>query len=198
MPRKIDSREYRAAAAIEAGDNAEQYRIAGYATTFDTPYLIATIDGVDYFEVVDRHALDEADMSDVILQFDHEGRVFARVSNGTLTVEPDDHGLRVEGDLSRSAGGRDLYADIRAGLITKMSWGFIVAEDAYDRQTRTRTIKKIKKVFDVSAVSIPANDDTDISARSYCDGVIKAGRTERFEMRAKALLLKIKIEKEGI
>lgn len=145
----------------------------GYATTFDKPYLIYEYDGDKYYEVIDRHALDEADMSDVIMQYDHQGRVRARTSNQSLFIEPDDHGLFSYGDLSRSSAAKELHEDIASGLITKMSWAFTIAQDAYDRETRTRIIQKVKKVYDVSAVSLPANDATEISARSYFDGVIE-------------------------
>lgn len=150
----------------------------GYATTFDKPYLLYEFDGEKYFEVIDRHALDEADMADVIMQYDHAGRVCARTSNSTLFLEPDDHGLFNYGDLSRSGAAKELYEDISSGLITKMSWAFTIGQDAYDRENKTRIIQKVKKVYDVSAVSIPANDATEISARSYFDGVIERERQE--------------------
>lgn len=73
---------------------------------------------------------------------------------------------------------RNLYEEIENKLITKMSWAFSVAEEAYDRATRTRRILKIRKVYDVSAVSLPANPCTDISARSWMDGVVDAERME--------------------
>lgn len=150
----------------------------GYATTFDAPYLMYEWEGVKYYEVVDRNALAGADMSDVIMQYDHTGKVFARRSNGTLEVVPDAHGLFMCADLSKSRAAKDLHEEISAGLITKMSWGFRVSEDAYDRDTHTRTILKIKKVYDVSAVSIPANAGTEITARSWANGLIGAERRE--------------------
>lgn len=151
-------------------------------------------DGVKYYEVIDRHALDEADLSDVIMQYDHQGKVLARLSNGTLGLEANDNGLFIYADLSKSAAAKELYEEIRNGLVTKMSWAFTVAEDEYNRETRTRTIKKIKKVYDVSAVSIPANGDTDISARSWLDGVIDAEKREALERRKKIIKLLIDME----
>ncbi len=154
------------------------YYIEGFATTFDKPYLLYEFDGVKYYEVIDRHALDEADMSDVIMQYDHSGRVRARTSNGTLGLEPVDYGLFTYADLSQSSAAKELYEDIKSGLVTKMSWAFTIADDEYDKATHTRIIKKVKKVYDVSAVSIPANDATEISARSFVDGVIERERQE--------------------
>lgn len=156
------------------------YYVEGYATTFDDPYVLWEYDGVQYKEVVDRHALDGADLSDVIMQFDHGGRVFARTGkSNTLLIEPQERGLFIAADLSKTEQARSMHEDIDAGLITKMSWAFVVQEDSYDRETHTRRILKIKKVYDVSAVSFPANPSADISARSWIDGVIEAEKAER-------------------
>jgi HK97 family phage prohead protease len=195
----VDKREYRQLMMLQAQVSNEKridsdYYVEGYAASFNKPYMLYEADGIKFYEVIDRHALDGADMSDVILQYDHTGKVFARKSNRTLIVEPDTTGLFVCADLSKSAASKDFYEEISNGLITKMSWGFVVAKDAYDRNTRTRTILKIKKVYDVSGVSIPANPDTEISARSYFDGLIEAERQELLERRKKILKLKLELE----
>lgn len=169
-----------------------EYYIEGFATTFDKPYLLYEYDGNKYFEVIDRHALDEADMLDVILQYDHQGKVLARKSNKTLGVEATDKGLFVYADLSKSQAAKEMYEEINNGLVTKMSWAFTVAEDSYDRDTRTRKILKVKKVYDVSAVSIPANGDTEISARSWLDGVIEAEKQELLERQKQLDIAKAK------
>lgn len=161
------------------------YYVEGYATTFDDPYVLWEYDGVQYKEVIDRHALDGADLSDVIMQYDHGGRVFARTGkSNTLLIEPQEHGLFMAADLSKTEQARSMHEDISAGLVTKMSWAFTVQEDSYDRDTHTRRILKIKKVYDVSAVSFPANPSTDISARSWLDGVIEAEKAERLAAQA--------------
>ena len=130
------------------------FYVEGYATTFDKPYLLYEWDGNKYYERIDRNALAGADMSDVIMQYNHEGKVLARLSNGTLGVEANDNGLFTFADLSKSRAAQDMFEEIKNGLVTKMSWAFRVSEDSYDRDTRTRTILKIAKVYDVSAVSI--------------------------------------------
>ena len=111
-----------------------------------------------------------------------------------LGVEANDNGLFTFADLSKSRAAQDMFEEIKNGLVTKMSWAFRVSEDSYDRDTRTRTILKIAKVYDVSAVSIPANADTDISARSYFDGVIEREQQERLERRKKLLKIKLMTE----
>lgn len=182
MPVKND-REYRSLAVFEA-EEAEPYTVRGYASTFE-PYVLLNVDGVDYSERIEPTAFNAADMSDVIFQYNHQGRVFARKSNGTLEVSTDEHGLAIKADLSSTAGSRDIYEDIRTGLINKMSFAFTVESDHYDRESHTRVIDRIAKVFDVSAVSIPANPGTDISARSYFDGEIERERAERLEREAR-------------
>lgn len=119
------------------------------------------------------------------MQYNHDGKVFARTSNKTLILERDDKGLLIYADLSKSQAAREMYDEINNELVTRMSWAFKVEEDSYDRETRTRTILKVKKVYDVSAVSIPANDGTEITARSYVDGVIDIEKQELLEQRRK-------------
>ena len=170
------------------------FYVEGYATTFDKPYLLYEYDGQKYFERIDRNALVGADMSDVIMQYDHAGKVLARLSNKTLGVEVTESGLFVFADLSKSRAAQDMFEEIKNELVTKMSWAFRVTEDSYDRDTRTRTILKVAKVYDVSAVSIPANGDTEISARSYFDGVIEREQQERMERRKQILKIKLMME----
>ena len=183
MPVKKE-REYRALAAPLTAQSATkliqtEYYVEGYATTFDAPYLLYEFeDGTKIYERIDAHALDSADMSDVIMQYDHEGKVLARMSNGTLVVEPDAHGLFIAADLSGSQAARDLYEEISNGLVTRMSWAFSVGADEYDRDSKTTTITRVKKVYDVSAVSLPADPNTEISARNLLNGVIEQSRKE--------------------
>lgn len=179
-----DGRQYRAVMEIRAipYEMTDKQIVEGYATTFNEPYELWNFDGYTFSEQVDPHAFDGTDMSDVIMQYDHEGRVFARGSNGTLELSVDDHGLKIRADLSGTEIGRQLYEEIRGGYTNKMSFGFTVDADEtleeWDKETNTthilRTIKSIGKLYDVSAVSLPANNATEISARSYCDGVIAA------------------------
>lgn len=164
--------------------------VEGYATTFDQPYKLAEFDDVEIWEVVDRSAFDGCDMGDVIMQYDHEGRVFARTRNKTLTAEPDDVGLFITADLGGTEIGRALYEEIAGGYTDRMSFGFTVAKDARvevtdgeGRTKVTRTILEVGKLYDVSAVSLPANPGTSISARTqdWIDGEIEKVRAERRE-----------------
>lgn len=188
----------------------EKYEVEGYASTFNEPYELYSFDGYTVREQIDPAAFDECDMSDVIMQYDHQGRVFARTSNGTLEVKTDDHGLFMSARLGGTELGRQVYDEIKGGYTSKMSFGFTIDEDkrevTYNRADSTvdvlRTITKIRKLYDVSAVSLPANDGTEISARSYCDGVIAELEAERLkrvaieDARAKALAAVNKYKKE--
>jgi len=182
----------------EAGDPS--YIVRGYASTYQPYVLFTDEEGNEYKEVIEPTAFDEADLSDVVFRVDHEGTVYARSSAGTLKVGFDEHGLFDEADLSKTAKARGLFEDIAAGNYPKQSFAFIVKEDEYDKKTRTRTIKKISKVFDVSPVSFPANPTTelDIATRDYFNGVIEMEKAERLESekreKAKQLLeLKLKM-----
>ena len=190
IQQKLDEgRSYRAVAQIEiraAGEGEEErMTVEGYATTFDDPYVLWQEDGYTVKEQVARDAFDGADMSDVIMQYDHEGRVFARIANGTLELTPDEHGLHVRADLGGTEIGRQLYEEIKGGYTSKMSFGFTVAADEELRKdedgktTYLRTITSIRKLYDVSAVSLPANNATEISARAFCEGVIAKAAEER-------------------
>lgn len=184
MPVKPE-REYRAAFDFEVKEEGS-YIVEGYATTFDAPYELEGFDGEQ--EIICKSALDDADMSDVIFQFDHNGMVYARTRNNTLSILPDEHGLYVRADLSSTQASREMADAIRAGLVDRMSWGFMVAPDGweYDHATRTATITGITKVYDVSAVSIPANQGTDIHTRSaFLDGAIEEAKQELLERKAK-------------
>ena len=180
----------------EPEEGADQKMIVeGYASTFDEPYKLYSGEGWELWETVDRSAFDDTDMSDVIMQYNHEGRVFARTRNNTLSVKPDEKGLFISADLGGTEIGRELYEEISGGYTDRMSFGFTVTGDIEEREQNdagvwiyTRHITSVGKLFDVSAVSIPANDGTSISADAVTrsiddlrDGVIERIQAERLE-----------------
>lgn len=176
-------RQYRSMSVRLASSNEEEknYKVRGYATTFNEPYTLYEDDELRIDEQVDPSAFNECDMSDVIMQYDHEGKVYARTRNNTLNLTVDDKGLLIEADLGGTEIGRQLYEEIKGGYIDRMSFGFHVDEDKRleEKNVILRTITKIDKLYDVSAVSLPANDGTSISARSFCEGVIAEMEAER-------------------
>ena len=204
-------REYRdmtmeiRSAETEDAEQEERKIVTGYASTFNEPYTLYEDEDWKFDEVVDSRAFDKTDMSDVIMQYDHEGRVFARMSNNTLTVIPDEKGLLIQADLGGTELGRQLFEEIEGGYTNKMSFGFTVdSEERKDskledgRLHTVRTITSVRKLYDVSAVSLPANDATSISVRTLTDGEIERIRAERLEaealeLRRRKLLAKAKL-----
>ena len=206
MPKKIETREYRPMnmeirQPVEG--EPEAMIVEGYACTFNQPYELWRDSGVIVSEQIDARAFDNCNMDDVIMQYNHEGRVFARRSNGTLTVEPNEKGLYTVADLGGTTLGRGLYEEIAGGYTNKMSFGFTVTEDEYAEEIDEndvyhvlRTVKAIGRLYDVSAVSIPANENTSIGAevrqddatsesvRNLVNGVIDKVETERMKKRA--------------
>lgn len=179
-----NDREYRnMELRLDQGEEVPSYEVRGYASTYEPYKMFTDEDGVDYFERIDPHAFDEADLSDVVFRVDHEGAVYARTSAGTVELWTDEHGLGNRADLSKTQKARDLYDDIKAGNYPKMSFAFTVAEDHYDRAMHTRVVDRIAKVYDVSPVSFPANPTTElsVSTRDYFNGVIEAEKAERLE-----------------
>lgn len=191
MPQLPGERQYRSMMPLEiVGEGVSKrfdtdYYVEGYASTFNDPYVLHDWGDWEYVEIIDPDAFRDTDMSDVIFQLNHEGRVYSRMSNHTLVVEPDQHGLFVAADLGKTTNSRMMWEDIDAGLITKMSWGFTIAPDGISyvddesQHRTTATITKVTKVFDVSAVSLPADPNTEISARSLYDGAIERVQEER-------------------
>lgn len=164
-----------------AAEDAEGMYVEGYAATFNSPTVLYSFDGVDYKEVIDARAFDGADMSDVIFNYDHSGKVMARTRNSTLELSTDSRGLRIRARLDGTAEGRNLFQEIQGGYVDRMSFQFSVAEDSYDRSSQTRKILRVKKLYDVSAVSIPAYNDTSISARSYFEAEAEKEKRETAE-----------------
>ena len=198
----VNNREYRSMVfEVRSATEDEQMIVEGYATRFNTPYQLYAWDGYEVNEQIDAHAFDDCDMTDTIMQYDHQGRVFARVSNKTLQLEVDKIGLKVTADLGGTEEGRKLYEEIKGGYTTKMSFGFVVKTDErkseydheYNKTVVLRTITAISKLYDVSAVSIPANDATEISARSFSDGVIREAKAERLKREIKRSKLMAKM-----
>lgn len=186
--RMNQGREYRKMEMRAVGDPADMV-VEGYAAVYDEPYLLWSEPGYKLYEIIDRNALNGADQSDVIMRYDHEGRVFARNSNDTLQLSSDDHGYKMRGLLGGTDLGRQIYQEIQGGYTTRMSWAFKVKRDskevnrdeAANEIIVTRRILEVEKVYDVAPVALPANDATEISARNYSEGVIGEVKQELLE-----------------
>lgn len=170
MPYKPNEREYRALAPFDTPDteNKDELVLRGTPIVFDTPTVICELDGVQYKEVIARGALDGCDMSDFIFNRNHgenDSTVYARTRNKSLDYSVSDRGLEIAEHLdNEDERHRNLYRDVQKCRVDKMSFSFVVRECSYDRETHTRTITKIKKLYDVSAVDFPAYNETSIVA----------------------------------
>lgn len=203
MPIKND-REYRNLGTFEIREEDDIKTVKGYASTFDT-YELWNDGDLILHERIARDAFESADMSDVVFLRDHTGAVLARTKNGSVKLTVDNRGLYTETDLSLTEASRNMYEDIQVGNYSQMSFSFVVAQDHIDwldDRNAVRTIDKIKKLYDVSAVAFPANPYTDIglSARSLFDGAIEQREAERLlrekaERKRKALQLRIRLMK---
>jgi len=165
--KKLNDREVRMA-DMTASEGSERV-VEGRAIVFDTPTLLYEWESVKYYEIIARGALEGADLSDVPFKYNHSEHtmVMARTRNKTLELKISDAGLDIRAELADTTAGNDLHKLVKRRDIDKMSFMFSVRESSYDNETHTRTITKIKKLWDVSAVDTPAYQDTYISARSF-------------------------------
>lgn len=178
------------AAQIDTEESGQELYVEGYAVVFNNPTVLWEYDGVQYKEQIDRNAFTEADMSDVIFNYDHGGKVMARTRNKTLDLRLDDKGLYIRARLDGTEEGQELYNEIRGGYVDRMSFSFTTQESSYDSDAHMRTILKVKKLYDVAAVSIPAYDSTSISARSFFEAQEELQQEKLKEVRKKQLILK--------
>ena len=173
-----NNREYRA-----FNFTADEMIVEGKAVSFDRAEVMYTVDGVEFKEKISARAFDGAKMDDVVLNIDHSGKPAAKTKNGTLELNKTTEGLFIRADLSKNATGRELYEDIKNGFYDKMSFAFTVKKDNYDKQTRTRTIEEIDRLYDVSSVTFPAYEATGISARSFFEVEAEKEQKELAEAR---------------
>lgn len=194
----MKNREYRTMQLRAADTAGSTMTVEGYAAVFDQRTMIWESDysGWKYYEEIDPGAFNGADMSDVILRYNHSdsAMILARTKNGTLRLSVDDVGLKISADIAPTTGGKDIYQLIKRGDINQMSFAFIVKADQTTRDDKLkeeiRRITAFETIVDVSPVDFPAYDGTSISARS-ADAYIKS--LEEAEKRAhkrKQLLLR--------
>lgn len=168
--------------------------IKGYAAVYDSP------ETYDYTELIAKGAFDEADMSDVVLRYNHNDSfmVLARTRNKSLKLDVDDKGLFMDATLQNDiTEHKNIFNAIKSGLIDKQSFAFSVEEDEYDYDTDTRVITKIGKVFDVSVVDQPFYNATDVSVASKNDDFLerRAELRQQHEKEQEEKARKEKLEK---
>lgn len=190
--------EFSLRAEKKEAENSELY-IEGIAATFNSPTVLFEYNGVEYKEQIDRFAFDDADMNDVIFNYNHSGKVMARTRNKTLELWVENDGLHIRAKLDGTVEGRTLYEEVQGGYIDRMSFAFTIKESSYNTDEHLRTIRKVKKIYDVSAVDIPAYDTTSLSARNSFEVEIeKEYKTAAaVELRKKVLKTQIQLTKNN-
>ena len=174
--------------AVDNEDN--KMIIEGYPITFNTP---ATHWGMT--EVIDANALEETDMSDVPLKYNHDDShlILARTRNGSLKLEVDSIGLKMTAELIDTQSNIDIYKSIKMGLLDKMSFAFTTKEEKYDYDTDTRTILNIDKLYDVSVVDLPFYDSTSVYARN-----LDNSKDYYEEIKRKHLISRLSVSREEL
>lgn len=177
-------------AEIEGSETKELW-VEGYAVRFDSPTVLFELGGIEYKEQIDARAFEDCNMSDVIFNYNHGGKVVARTRNHTLQLEVREDGLYIRARLDGTEEGRRLYDEIKGGYIDRMSFQFSIREESYDKENHMWTVRKLKRLYDVSAVDIPAYDDTSIEARK--NFILEADAQETRQRQAAAELLRRKL-----
>lgn len=171
-------------AEIENSESKELW-VEGYAVMFNSPTVLFEYGDIEYKEQIERGAFEDCNMSDVIFNYNHGGKVMARTRNNTLQLEVREDGLFIRARLDGTEEGRRLYDEIKGGYIDRMSFQFTIRKETYDQQDHMWTVHKLKRLYDVSAVDIPAYDDTSIEARRN-SVVLEAKAQEQSEREAAA------------
>ena len=182
---------------VRASDAGEGMHISGYAAVFNQKTLLWESDwsGEKYYEIIEPEAVDgDTDMTDVVLRYNHssDALILARTGSGTLNLSVDASGIKFEADLAPTQYGKDVYALITRGDISKMSFAFTVDKEAWESddvvKENLRRIKHIGKIVDVSAVDFPAYDGTSVTARDA--GCIKELKRREEEQRNRLMISK--------
>lgn len=174
-------------------DEPDKMIVEGYAVVFDSP-----TDMGGWTEVIERGALDKADLKDVCMKYNHEDGypIMARTRNKSLQLTVDEHGLLIHAELIDTQSNRDIYKSIEAGLLDKMSFAFIIDDAVWDTVDGRdiRRIQKIARLFDVAVVDIPAYEATEIYARckNQNEAEYEAYRKLKFEKEKLKTMMELK------
>lgn len=181
---------------IENSEEKELW-VEGRAVSFNSPTVLFEFEGIEYKEQIDDRAFQECNMSDVIFNYNHSGKVMARTRNNTLQLEVREDGLWIRARLDGTEEGQKLYQEIQGGYIDRMSFQFTIQEEAYDSVNHMWTVRKVKRLYDVSAVDIPAYNDTSIEARKNllleADAQEKRKREAAADLNRRILILRNKL-----
>jgi len=171
--------------------------IEGHAAIYDSP----SEDLGGFTERIQQGAFDNVLENDVRAYFNHDPNfILGRTTSGTLRISTDDTGLKYEFDVPDTTAGRDLVVSMQRGDITQSSFAFTVEEDSWEQVEGKdiRTINKVKRLYDVSPVSIPAYPNANDLALAQRSKMIyndkqKMQAESNYEMKTSLDKLKLKI-----
>lgn len=150
-----------------AADPAERV-LVGMPIVFDTPTLINDPAG-GYYEIIERSALQGVELNDTRLLYNHDlTRVPLARAPKTMQLLVTEKGVQMRAVLADTPAHNDVYTAVKRGDLDGMSFAFKVPEggDEWNRDTNTRTIHRIEKVYEVSVVAFPAYAQTSVEARA--------------------------------
>ncbi len=213
---KMATEKYRHFFEIHAREKEEDKEagfvtIEGKAVTFNEETLLYKYGDIDVYEQIDGNAFEKADMRDVVFDLNHDwdrSVPLARTRNKSLTLEKRDDGLYFSARIEKTnEDGMKVYRAIQSGLLDKCSFAFTIANDGQEITEQRGgegkadsihiVVKSIDRLYDVSAVTIPAYDNTSLGARSANDRFAKdvetfktSVETDRINAKRKKLLSK--------
>jgi HK97 family phage prohead protease len=161
--KQADEKRFVAFTNLEARQDGDGNKLIGYASVFDSPS-----EPMPFVEYVRRGAFAKTlnDGADVRLLIDHDGVPLARTRSGTLMLEEDDRGLRVEASLDpMNPDAARVISAMKRGDISQMSFAFRTIKDNWNSDRSVRELKEVQ-LYDVSVVTFPAYEETVAEIRS--------------------------------
>lgn len=173
---------------FRSSPNDDEMIVEGYALKFDKPTLLYDFGDSKVYEQIERGALKKTDIKDVVLNKNHDDNLLlARTINKSLELIVDDIGLKIRAKLPNTQMGRDVFEEIRSGLLNKMSFRWTGGERSVDHHEDGNRLVRwtmLGKLYDVSAVAFPAYDDTSISEmRKLVEQPLKKEKKESIELK---------------
>ena len=146
---------------LELREEGDSNVVVGYASVFNT----LSNDLGNFKEIISKEAFEGRLNDDVRFLINHEGLPLSRTTNGTLKLTTDETGLRYEAQVANTSTGRDLLELMRNGTINQSSFAFVVDDDSWEVKdgVNIRTINKVSRLYDVSAVTYPAYESASAS-----------------------------------
>lgn len=205
MTTGLETRQITTTLNLRQIEDSEESVIEGYALKFNKPSDI--LGGfVRFREILDSHALDETDMTNVVATFNHDQNQVLGRTGINLDLEVDNIGLKFRVKPTDTQFARDLMTNIKAGVINQCSFAFTIpnekgAEEWEDSEEEDvdyqRKIHQIDHLYDVSVVTTPAYPDTEVTVGSRSKGLVEALRKEPAWKQEQREMLR-KIDKEEL